>query len=708
MPYEHGAADQIKKEFPSVSPGAKFLHERNNNLHVSPEVEHAVSYLRLAGEQIPNEPATKVDHYLGFLANKEYVNDGILTGDQRSINRQIDAQIIESEDVPESYFELQRRIAREQGHGEVTITDEMRRQLIEAVQVDQRAGLATWVEYIGGDDGSYPDWFKYYAWNSIIKMGSFDKEKGEFQRRSKGTTAPYPDLNREALAYVFDNLNKKINGEKIEGSQELKQLLNSANFGKLYAHAVLETLPGSPELMNSISGSWTKFDQNDDPRTARRLAGSLQGHGTGWCTAGESTAEIQLKSGDFYVYYTKDEDGKDSVPRVAIRMENGQVREVRGVNPQQELEPKLFDITLDRLKNLPGGDVYLKKAEDMRRLTTLDNKLKAEPDAELSKDELAFLYETDGAINGFGYARDPRISELRSRRDAASDLAKIFDLDPDDRPRLIKVLATSKNSMHMYIGEIIEETPALGDETARVLIDAGCHYLVSKYISHFKNLGDEVAKKIDFSISEDLDSFTNLSQETYLTLIGRNTVTHYSNSEIWKLLKHADKFNISDTQKVADLLISTEIWDAAARLPEFFPGIDHMAIARQFMAADKAHFLSPGYYPEIDDNIFADAWLEHNPYKLVSWLGDLDVDKNAYIRKLIEAGKIGDLASQLNMRMDGIDKELVAQIDAERENQKKRAEEGERRREEQRLKQEQWDLDDQRAREELGDEYWNG
>jgi hypothetical protein len=71
--------------------------------------------------------------------------------------------------------------------------------MVEAVQADQRAGLGKWVEYLGGDDGGYPDWFKQYTLGrAVTKLGTFDKEKQEFQKRSRGTTAPYPELNREA------------------------------------------------------------------------------------------------------------------------------------------------------------------------------------------------------------------------------------------------------------------------------------------------------------------------------------------------------------------------------------------------------------------------------------------------------------------------------------------------------------------------------
>jgi hypothetical protein len=416
--------------------GSQFLHNRNPNLHSSQEVGGVVDYLRANGEQIPNEPAQKIESYLGFLANKDYVNDGILTGDQTSIDRQIDAHVIKAEDVPESYFELERRIARERGHGDVQITSEMRKQMTEAVQADQKASLGKWVEYLGGDDGGYPDWFKSYAWNSVAKLGNYDKEKSEFLKRSRGTTAAYPELNREGLAYVYDVLNKsRVQGEAVDGgvnNEQLQKHLKSGNFGKLYAHAVLEVTPDSPELRKDTRGSWTKFNQSDDPRTARRLSGSLQGHGTGWCTAGESTASIQLAQGDFFVYYTRDEAGKDTVPRVAIRMEHGEVAEVRGVNAAQELESVMADITAEQLKDLPGSEAYIRKAEDMKRLTEIHTRLADNPSTDLSEAELRFLYEIDGKVEGFGYGRDPRLDELQEPRDIREDLSYILDCRPED------------------------------------------------------------------------------------------------------------------------------------------------------------------------------------------------------------------------------------------------------------------------------------
>ncbi|CAK9251833.1 unnamed protein product [Sphagnum jensenii] len=105
--------------------------------------------------------------------------------------------------------------------------------------------------------------------------------------------------------------------------------------------------------------------------------------------------------------------GKDTVPRVAIRMQNSEVAEVRGVLPSQELEPAMADIASERLKDLPGGEEYIQRAADMKHLTAIDNLLSKDPTAELSAEDVAFLYELNRTIEGFGYDDDPRVRELR-------------------------------------------------------------------------------------------------------------------------------------------------------------------------------------------------------------------------------------------------------------------------------------------------------
>lgn len=85
---------------------------------------------------------------------------------------------------------------------------------------------------------------------------------------------------------------------------------------------------------------------------------SLQGYGTGWCTAGKEVARIQLQGGDFYVFYTKDEKGRKVIPRIAIRMENGQVAEVRGIESNQNMEANMVEVA--REKNITLYRVEIK------------------------------------------------------------------------------------------------------------------------------------------------------------------------------------------------------------------------------------------------------------------------------------------------------------------------------------------------------------
>jgi hypothetical protein len=142
-------------------------------------------------------------------------------------------------------------------------------------------------------NANYPARFRYYTIRSVLTLGTYNKERHEFSKRSKSTVAPFVDLNREALAYVYDTLNQTHDGKPIQEEQadeKLASLLKSKNFGKLYAYAVEKATPASPDLRREIRGEWVKYDRIEDTeeghKRARTLSDSLQGHGTGWCTPG--------------------------------------------------------------------------------------------------------------------------------------------------------------------------------------------------------------------------------------------------------------------------------------------------------------------------------------------------------------------------------------------------------------------------------------
>jgi len=279
---------------------------------------------------------------------------------------------------------------------------------------------------LGSSGAPYPSWFKYFTFRNIVKLSEYDKEKKEFKKRSKGTAAIFPDINREALSRVYDQLHQVHETKEKLSDPELQKLFEQANFAKLYAHAIEKSTPAFQEQKEETKGKWVKYDQGSDHKI---LYQSLQGHGTGWCTAGEGIAETQLKAGDFHVYYTQDRSGNSTIPRIAIRMQEGQIAEIRGINPEQNLEPNMTDITQEKMKTLPGAEQYEKKTSDMKRLTGLEQKM--EQLQKPSKQELIFLYEIKGKIDGFGYQKDPRVEELKNRRDQKQDYARIFDCLPE-------------------------------------------------------------------------------------------------------------------------------------------------------------------------------------------------------------------------------------------------------------------------------------
>ena len=160
------------------------------------------------------------------------------------------------------------------------------------------------------------------------------------------------------------------------------------------------------------------------------LVESLQGHGTGWCTAGESTAQTQLSNGDFYVYYSYDENGQPKIPRAAIRMEGDSIGEVRGIGPDQNLDPYISEVVKSKMSEFPDGASYEKKSVDMKKLTEIDNKTKE--DEPLTKDDLIFLYEINAPIEGFGYQRDPRIEEILAIRNPKEDAPIVLECEPKE------------------------------------------------------------------------------------------------------------------------------------------------------------------------------------------------------------------------------------------------------------------------------------
>lgn len=537
------------------------------NLHNAPEVESAAkrtearSRLRpaaasQAGEKVPEDPAERIQNYL------ERFTEIIERKEPAKRERGIEVLkevlhkkfVIKSEEIPEGYFENQRRLAREQGHGDVEITDELRKQLKEVIITDQKSTLDNWIDYLSSKDATYPDWLKYYAFRNVINLGEYDKEKKQFAKRSKGTVKPFPDLNREALAYVLDAIEKKYEG-KIPSEQdpEFKKYLQGENFAKLYAFAINKVTPAQESALVNTAGEWVKYRQGVDHMP---LVESLQGHGTGWCTAGESTARAQLEAGDFYVYYSYDKNKKPNIPRAAIRMQEDQIAEVRGISHEQNLDPYMNDIVKAKLSEFPDGKTYEKKTNDMKYLTEIEKQVKA--GQKLTKDDLIFLYEIDSKIEGFGYQRDPRIEEIRKGRKPKEDAPIVFECKPEEVAHSKEEIAEKTKA---YVGELV---PGIFDVLSERVKHVYTSFPEGKISQFEADLGGESEKEI---ISE-------LEKREKSERSGKIYVSDYTKS----MLKNKDFFTLKNKEragfvklKVRDLgfpngATTDEIYQAAERL----------------------------------------------------------------------------------------------------------------------------------------------
>ena len=363
----------------------------------------------------------KVENYLEVLeqARQEVIKSGSVELENLFKNFYYDLYVIKEENIPYSVYEAEQRIAREQGHGTIPITEEYKKRKNEQIISDQILSLNKWLDYFLYDDESkiYKPWEIFWVLEGLQKLGKFDKEKQTFTKRDKNTIYPFPEVDKAAVFNTLNLMEEYLKSKK--GPEELKNALSQSNFKQLYEYSLKKLYFSDKEKDNETKGIWKKYNQGSDYRIMRN---DLQGKMTGWCIeAGENFAKDYLDEGDFYIYYTMDKEGDYTNPRIAIRtLGPTEIAEIRGILNDQNMEPEMLPILDEKLKEFPDRDNYLKKVHDMKYLTAIEKKVNSK--IELSLEELEFLYEIDYEIEGFGWEEDPRIEEIKSKRKKAADL----------------------------------------------------------------------------------------------------------------------------------------------------------------------------------------------------------------------------------------------------------------------------------------------
>ena len=259
--------------------GEEFLNKLYRKMHTSNEVMYKASPSDKAEEKIrkyisrlehAHELSKKNEHSLELL--KKFYYDKYLI-----------------KELPESYVNHQKEIARKEGYGNVYVSDEMKQEMLDQIRKNQKSTLDLWIDYFISEDSMYPAWFKVYAFKGMLDLSSFNKEKQEFGKRTNKTTFPFVDLNMEALSKVYDILKSEI-GENNVTDEEIEVLSKGESFKKLYTYYLTkQDLKVIKD--DETDGIWVKYDMGSDYMP---LWESLQGKNTGWCTAGKETAKTQL------------------------------------------------------------------------------------------------------------------------------------------------------------------------------------------------------------------------------------------------------------------------------------------------------------------------------------------------------------------------------------------------------------------------------
>lgn len=424
------------------------------------------------GFGVPQRPAEKIPYYLerleriagktnqrtgergrlflemsifpNYITKPENISDGyikeILLGNFAEL-RGYERGDLEQEEIWQS-IEAQFQQETGQDFEHYKIPEQERDRVAGMVIEDQRTRLEQWFDYLTSEEAkNAPASFRYWAFAELLKLGSYDKSRKTFNKRSETTAATFPELNQQALALVFDEIARsrlKEPSHLILGDEEsqtrFRELLTSENFGRLYAFALehVNSLRMPLERLPITKGQWRLFAKESSPH---ELTSTLVGFNTAWCIAGDGYARDYLSASDVWIYFSEDIDGKSTIPRACIvqNQEHG-ITEVRGImsdeNAKQHLDDYITPVVEEKLMAMPGGEQWQTTMEDMKKLARIH--LKHVQGEQLDKAELIFIYEIDGSIKSSGYQKDPRITEIRSQRDPKADAPFVFGCQPQE------------------------------------------------------------------------------------------------------------------------------------------------------------------------------------------------------------------------------------------------------------------------------------
>ena len=367
----------------------------------------------------------------------------------------------------------------------------------EGIILNQRQSFDNWFNYLTSSSLDCPMWIRFFIFKSILSLGNYDYNSDKFCKRSKRTINAFPIFNQKAVDNVISYL-KKLSFNFSISENDFNTLVENGSFNKLYSKQ-LKLMPSSSET----NGIWKTYSKDD----YKRLNNDLKNMTVDWCIKRGYEASEFLEVGDIKVFYTMDEFGDFTIPRLCIREVFGNVVEVRGVkNNKQDVEDSMLEILQDELIKYDDLD-FNKKVINLKYLRDIYKKYKNGID--LNKTELRFIYEIDDEIDNFGInSTDNRIREMKENRNLKKDIAFIFDLNENDIATSLEELKENKK---LFLGDIKILDKRFIDDIIIPKIVIG-NLIFPRLINSdiFKNL-EFVSGRFNVFSMEELDNLNNLS-----------------------------------------------------------------------------------------------------------------------------------------------------------------------------------------------------
>ncbi|MBU2220020.1 hypothetical protein KJ665_02655, partial [Patescibacteria group bacterium] len=268
-----------------------FLKQKYD-LHNAPEVAAASKRAEIkTGEKVPQNPEARIQNYLDRLERlaldpEKKQPRKMFGAEPRPRALSLLREMVmnkyvrpNKEKMAEGAARVEERAAREMGM-EINYGEQELAQRGEIAVTDLEKSLDNWIAYLSDMNEPYPTWFRYYAFRNILDLGDYDKDKGEFTKRSAGSTRLFPDIDRGALAYVeqmieaskdpamLERLQKAQRAAALENipqnqliTKEKAAAFAKLSFAKQYTEGIRQAGEITPEMREETRGKWIRYEQ---------------------------------------------------------------------------------------------------------------------------------------------------------------------------------------------------------------------------------------------------------------------------------------------------------------------------------------------------------------------------------------------------------------------------------------------------------------